>query len=285
MEKISITKLNLPISEFQRIIKYSLSRGRVIPHFKFRSADLLCYVYKGDAVYHFGGSYSVNDEGEDCGYRFEGGYNVTVHGGDVLYIPKGSSYYYDVISEEYEYIYADIIFAYPDGYEGKGESFEYKGLGKPIQNLFENMNLKWLTKPKGYYQECMSGIYTVYAKLMQSYDAKYVNCEARKVPDKCAVHIQQNYADPDFSVGQLEKIAGCSSVHLRRIFNDCFGMSPCDYLTHIRIENAKALLENTEYNIAKISEAVGYKDAYYFSRVFRKEVGCSPSEYRKSLSR
>ena len=58
-------------------------------------------------------------------------------------------------------------------------------------------------------------------------------------------------------------------------------MTPTQYILSLRISNAMALLDNTDYSIAKISSAVGYENALYFSRLFCKHVGVSPREYRK----
>lgn len=51
----------------------------------------------------------------------------------------------------------------------------------------------------------------------------------------------------------------------------------------LRMVNAQSLLENTEYNIGEIAEIVGYDNPLYFSRVFKKEYGVSPAQYRKNL--
>jgi len=56
------------------------------------------------------------------------------------------------------------------------------------------------------------------------------------------------------------------------------------YLLTIRVNNAASLLETTDYSMAEISAIVGYEDPLYFSRVFRKIKGMSPTEYRKLLN-
>lgn len=59
------------------------------------------------------------------------------------------------------------------------------------------------------------------------------------------------------------------------------GMSPAQYVLSLRMVNAQSLLEHTNYNVKEISEIVGYDNPLYFSRVFKKEIGQSPAQYRK----
>ena len=59
------------------------------------------------------------------------------------------------------------------------------------------------------------------------------------------------------------------------------GMSPAQYVLSLRMVNAQSLLEHTNYNVKEISEIVGYDNPLYFSRVFKKEIGQSPVQYRK----
>ena len=60
-------------------------------------------------------------------------------------------------------------------------------------------------------------------------------------------------------------------------------MSPAQYILSLRMVNAQSLLERTTYNIKEISEIVGYENPLYFSRVFKKEMGKSPAQYRKEI--
>ena len=60
------------------------------------------------------------------------------------------------------------------------------------------------------------------------------------------------------------------------------GISPAQYILSLRIMNAQNLLERGVYNIREVAEVVGYENPLYFSRVFKKEVGMSPTEYRKN---
>ena len=66
-----------------------------------------------------------------------------------------------------------------------------------------------------------------------------------------------------------------------RSFKQILKVTPMQYILSLRMSNAQSLLETTEYNISEIAEAVGYDNSLYFSRLFHKHIGVSPSEYRK----
>ncbi|MGP1348426.1 MAG: response regulator [Stomatobaculum sp.] len=83
----------------------------------------------------------------------------------------------------------------------------------------------------------------------------------------------------------LELMAGefsLSAAHLSRSFKKEFGIGPTEYITRRRIERAKELISDSRLRLSDIAENVGYQDAKYFSRVFRKVTGQSPAEYRLS---
>ena len=94
-----------------------------------------------------------------------------------------------------------------------------------------------------------------------------------------AVH---HFTDPDFSMAQAVAESGYCADHLRRLFVRQYGMSPLDYLTHLRIRYAKRLLRESErmhYSISEIAWMAGFADVCYFSRIFKKRVGVSPRDY------
>lgn len=64
-------------------------------------------------------------------------------------------------------------------------------------------------------------------------------------------------------------------------FKKITNVTPMQYIVSLRIANAMSLLDNTDDTIAQIATSVGYGDALYFSTLFRKHTGLSPSQYRK----
>lgn len=69
--------------------------------------------------------------------------------------------------------------------------------------------------------------------------------------------------------------------YLSQLFKEKTGLTYLEYLTQVRIEKAKILLEQSDYKVYEISQMVGYSDTAHFSKLFEKSVGCKPSQYRK----
>ena len=76
-----------------------------------------------------------------------------------------------------------------------------------------------------------------------------------------------------------------SKAHLIRSFMKKTGVSPGKYVTRVRIQYAKLLLQDEDASITYVAEASGFANANYFAKVFRKETGMSPSEYLETLPR
>lgn len=86
-----------------------------------------------------------------------------------------------------------------------------------------------------------------------------------------------------WSAGQLARMAHCSREHLRRLCVRDLGRTPMQQVTSMRMQRSAGLLESTDDKLATIATAIGYGDAFVFSKVFKKWIGCSPSAYRAGL--
>ena len=76
---------------------------------------------------------------------------------------------------------------------------------------------------------------------------------------------------------------GMSVSWFLRNFKQTTGTSPMQFILNLRISNAVSLLESTDYNVTEIGAIVGYDNPLYFSRIFKKQKGVSPTDYRKLL--
>ena len=94
-----------------------------------------------------------------------------------------------------------------------------------------------------------------------------------------ADYLQQSPERP-VSVGALAEMANLSVSHFCALFKRTTGFAPVDYLLHMRIQRACELLDTTDQPIKRIAGEMGFSDALYFSRTFRKVHGISPTAYR-----
>ncbi len=85
------------------------------------------------------------------------------------------------------------------------------------------------------------------------------------------------------SADDLSKELFTSRTQLHRKIKALTGMSITEYFNHIRVEKAKELLENTSLTISEIAYEIGYQDISYFSKIFKKTYGMSPSAFRGNL--
>ena len=94
-------------------------------------------------------------------------------------------------------------------------------------------------------------------------------------------YIQARFRDPDLSTTNVAKEIGISYGRLSVLFKEQTGNTLNDYLTDVRIQEAKRLLCTEDYKIYEVAELSGYHSSQYFSYAFRSKVGQSPNSYRK----
>jgi len=92
-------------------------------------------------------------------------------------------------------------------------------------------------------------------------------------------HMEQNYREP-LSIGAIAEAVGCSRARLFQIFKDTTGVTPNDYLQRLRVSRAAHLLTTTGQGMTEIALQCGFETSQYFSTVFRKYQGTTPSAFR-----
>lgn len=97
-------------------------------------------------------------------------------------------------------------------------------------------------------------------------------------------YFNTNY-NKDLNIDDYAASRGMSVSWFIRTFKQYAGTTPMQYIVALRITNAQMLLETTNYNVTEIGNFVGYDNPLYFSRIFKKQKGFSPSEYRKQLKK
>lgn len=161
----------------------------------------------------------------------------------------------------------------------------YTGTSLEYKQLFEQM-IHELTLCKDDYEELLVG----YLQHLLILIHRSINNKPREKTlllvssmDNAVRYFHENY-NKQICIEEYAAKQHMSVSWFIRNFKEYTDVTPTQYLLSLRISNAQTLLETTNYNVTEISEIVGYNNPLYFSRLFKKQVGMSPSDFRKHLS-
>ncbi|MEX0605517.1 MAG: AraC family transcriptional regulator [Marinobacter sp.] len=100
-------------------------------------------------------------------------------------------------------------------------------------------------------------------------------------PDLDVIHnFMREHLDERVSLSQLADLTGLSATHFATRYRELTGVSPIQHFLHLKVEHACQMLDTTDQSFTQISTQLGYDDNYYFSRLFKKVMGLSPTDYR-----
>ena len=103
---------------------------------------------------------------------------------------------------------------------------------------------------------------------------------SNNIVDIAKEYIRNNYSKA-LNLDEVSYFVNISPYYFSKIFKEGTGENFIEYLTNIRMEKAKELLNSTDYSMKEICAMVGYSDPNYFSRSFKKNVGVTPTEYKE----
>lgn len=102
------------------------------------------------------------------------------------------------------------------------------------------------------------------------------------VMDKIVKFINENYADPELSLQSIAKQVYLSPNYISSLFKKYQDLNISNYIIDVRMKNAEKLLKETNLKAYEIANMVGYTNSQYFSILFKRTTGFSPSDYRES---
>ena len=96
-----------------------------------------------------------------------------------------------------------------------------------------------------------------------------------------AIYYLENHYNEEITLEVLAEKLFVSPTYLSKIFKESTDISPINYLIQVRLKHAHNLLEQNELPVRDVAQAVGYQDAYHFSKLFKKNYGVAPSQIEK----
>ena len=224
----------------------------------------------------------------DCSVtiRMKSGETFYALPGDIIYIPQGACYVFEMNDKKSDMSCAiGINFVL---YHKNGMTFS--SCGNPV--IFNVSNFE-------YYNDIFFKMYTMSAASVQS-TSRLKSCFYEIVSTLCEECLLQrnagkeywmiekgiHYLETDYrldkSVADIAAMCAVSENYFRKLFKQYSGVSPKEYILKAKTEKAKMALKETNMPISEIAEMYGFQDAAYFSRIFKKRTGISPHSYRYS---
>ena len=219
-------------------------------------------------------------------FEFHGQRQTVEKGHLVLYWPGESQYYKMYAAEQAEFYWVHFT-----GYDVErlltergiphGQNVFWVGTDSDYRWLFYQM-IRELQTRHSHYEELtclnLNHLLLLIQRHLTEDEERHTSFHGEVI--QALSWFERHWRD-DISIEDYAIRNRMSPCWFRQKFKAYTGTSPMQHIIDLRITNAMNLIENTDYNISQIAEAVGYDNPAYFRRLFRKHTGVSPSEYKK----
>lgn len=199
--------------------------------------------------------------------------------GEMMFIPKGSRYIYKIISD----VESECTIINMDGDFGDARpcpfSIENFYDAEYMMNHFPDL---WNFGTNVQKLQCYSLLYSLISFVANSEVQKYEVKKKYDIIEPAVSYLKRNIYNCGLKIDGLHEFCGISDTYFRKIFISKFGMSPKNYVISKRVSYAKSMIDSGEFTTVKeLSSLVGYNDALYFGKVFKKHYGITPTEMNR----
>lgn len=207
-------------------------------------------------------------------YRFKEK-SIVVNAGEMIFLPKGVSYTFRVLSKEDSL--CTIINLNGDFFSDTPVVYSLKHFHRS-DFLFNNFADLWNFGTSGDRYLCISLLYELLSFIYHSENSKYHDKRKASIIEPAIEYLKTHIYDTSLKIDMLHNLCGVSHTYFRKIFITEVGMSPKDYIIEKRLSHAKVIIDIGEMDtVRNLALSVGYSDPLYFSKVFKRRYGVSPS--------
>ena len=222
-------------------------------------------------------------------FYFDGKEQIITEGNMILYRPNEVQMYYYYAPDKTEAYWVHYTGRHVESilefYElPETENVFYTGTSPDYQWMYRQM-IQELQLCRANYEELLSLMLRHIFIMINRYivEGRKAGSDIQNEIERAAHYFNENYNKP-LNIDEYAESRHMSTCWFIRSFKQILKVTPMQYILSLRMANAQSLLETSEYNISEIAEAVGYDNPLYFSRLFHKHIGVSPTEYRKMRS-
>lgn len=157
----------------------------------------------------------------------------------------------------------------------------YIGEHSLLKNLFQEIIMELQLKKTGFETIINATFQKLVATVYRYQTNQSDQCKINFLLDSLIIRLNQSYRE-NWTVKSMAEYCNLSESYFAHYFKEIMKMTPMQYLTNLRITKAKDFLLESDLSITNIASLLGYDDSLYFSRVFKKHTGYSPSSYQKN---
>ena len=215
-------------------------------------------------------------------YQFADGKEIVCNYGDIIYLPKNSSYKNTISMQDFYLFSKNVQMVYCINFLTDEEinTIPFKLHIKNVDNLkqdFDKATTAWRKKEMCYEEICRSCLYKIIADCKMVYTKPYNHSKQIKMLEPALQFIQNEFCSQTIPIPMLAELCGISETYFRKLFLLEFGVSPSKYIRNKRLIFARELLNSGEFSVTDAAIASGFNDISYFSREYKKMWDVNPS--------
>lgn len=147
-----------------------------------------------------------------------------------------------------------------------------------VEDIFKKLIASWDEKLPGYEFVARTSLQQLLIAIYQNFNKQNHNYSISMKVEKIIQHMHQN-VNGRISLTGLSELVKMAPTYLSRTFKKSTGYSVIEYFNKIKVDKAKELIIEGNGKVKEVSQALGFTDEFYFSRIFKRIEGISPSEY------